>query len=313
MMNFDLIKPEFLKRADQYLLTHYPMIWQTRIIWVAFYSLSLFTLAYLFGDYFDHEPGEILYPDLDVGYNHYLVDRQDRLAFGQIPLFLSALAVFYWLYIQYQHKIDYSKLNVAGFLGVIALNFACIVLILLPAVGLAFSAFDITRLLNEVLRDVQITLTLGLSAAVLPFIIREFSLIEIVLVVFAGFVYCFLIAIGLRLLLGINFNSGVTGALFLNFWVFVAIISVRFYQKTYTQQTKRLALLCLLSFTLAFPYALYLLDVYPNVNRAYREIAHRHHIFTLKWLAANIFVVLSMYGMFVYFMYRSLLFPIKRK
>ncbi|OJJ20532.1 hypothetical protein BKI52_18940 [marine bacterium AO1-C] len=311
-MSFDQIKPEFLKRADQYLLTRYPIIWQSRIIWVAFYSLSLFTLAYLFGDYFDFEPDRVLYPQLEHDYNRYLIDRQDRLAFAQIPLFLSVLTIFYWLYVQYQQNINYSKLNIAGFLGVTLLNFVCVVLMLLPVVGLAYSAFDVTKLLNEALKNIQFILTLGLSAVILPFIIREFSLIEIVLVVFTGFVYCFLVAIALNVI-GMHSTGDVMGVFFLNFTVFVGMISARFYQRTYTQQTKRLALLCLLSFTLIFPYALYLLDVYPSVNRAYNGVANHYRLFAFEWLATNIFVVLSIYGLFTYFMYRSLLFPIKRK
>ncbi len=312
MINSDLIKPTFLKRLDHYLLTHFPIIWQSRIIWVAFYSLSLFALAYFFGDYFDQEPGEIIYRDSDLGYNYYLVDQRDFLGFYQIPLFLSVLTMVYWLYLQYQQKINYSRLSIGGFLGVTLLNFACIALLLLPVAGLAYSAFDVTTLLNKALTGVQLILTLGLPVVMLPFIIREFSLIEIVLVIFAGVVYCFLLTIVLSVF-KVNSSEGVLGVFLLNFVVLFGLVLVRFYRKTYTQQTKRLALVCVLSFTVIFPYLLYLLDVYYNTYDAYTGVADRHHLFTLKWLVAHILVVLGVYGLGAYFMYRSLLFPIKRK
>jgi len=314
MMNFDLIKPEFLKRADQYLLTHYPIIWQTRIIWVAFYSLSLFALAYFFGDYFDHEPGEILYPELSIERNHYYIDEKDDLGFGRIPLFLSGLVMVYWLYIQYQQKIDYSKLKIIGFLGTTLLNFICIGLILLPAIGLSYSAFDSERVLNHGLRMIQLVLTLSLSATILPFFIRQFSFIEIVAVIFIGIVYCFLISILLSFL-DIHAKKTAFGVYLINYLILMGVASYRFYVSTYTQYTKRILLLCIMGFTFIFPYVLYLFGVYPSVNDAYLGVAPRQQFFhiTNQWLVAHILVVLGIYGMFSYFIYRSLLFPIKRK
>lgn len=312
-MSFNLIKPAFLKRADRYLLTHYPIIWQSRIIWVAFYSLGVFALAYYIGDYFDIEVNPLVDEPHSFG-NHsdYFNEINDLVFFTYIPLFLSGLMVLYWLYTQFQQKVDYSKLSVVSFLGTTLLNFACIVLMFLPVLGLSEATLDSQTNFRYGMLYVQLVISLGLPIAILPFIIRQFSLIEIVVVVFAGFAYCVAIALGLSLM-GVKDFEGVMGVYFVNYVVLTGITLTYFVRRTYTQHSKRLMLLCLLCFPLIFPTLLHFGGAYYNLKDAYRGISDEDALFTLKWLLLHITTVLVIYSVVVRFIYRATLYPIKRK
>lgn len=301
-MNAENIKPAFLKKLDNYLLTHFPAIWQSKIIWVAFYSFSLFGLFYFFGDRFDYEPE----------YDAYYYEGKDRLFFSYIPMFLTVVMVFYWLYVQFQQKIDYSKLSIGGFVGITLLNFLCISLMFLPALGLAYSTFDLTRTLTNSLVTIQVFLTMATAGAVLPFIIRQHSIIEVVLVVFAGVIYCF--GVGLTLsFTRVNYVEGINAIYVVNLLLFVGIVVYKFATKTYSQQTKRIALLCLLALPIAFPTFLHYAGMYYSLDKAYESIFSRRTLFSVEWLVGNILVLLVVYGIAARFLYRSMLFPIKRK
>ena len=84
-------------------------------------------------------------------------------------------------------------------------------------------------------------------------------------------------------------------------------------RRTYTQHSKRLVLLCLLSFPLIFPTLLYFGGAYHNLDDAYRGIAGEMNLFTLKWLILHITTILVIYSVVVRFIYRATLYPIKRK
>lgn len=312
-MSTDNIKPEFLKKLDQYLLTHFPVIWQSKIIWVAFYSLSLFGVFMLFGDYFDWEPLHKYYAGSHYNY-YYHNEHNDRLIFSIIPLFLSILMLFFWLYTQFQQKIDYSSLSGVGFLSNVFLNFSCVVLIFLPAIGLSYSTLDLGNQLHSSLEMIQRVLMLSLAASILPFIMRQYSLIEMVLVVFVGFAYC----IGLLIVATIVFEAKgeetITGILVVNFLFFTGVVIRKFATRTYTQQTKRLALLCVLVLPLIVPAFIYYTGYHNSMKNSYDfALGFKGKLFSIKWLVTNVLSTLVLYGVIAHFMYRKMLFPIRSK
>lgn len=311
-MNTNLIKPKFLSKADQYLLTHYPIIWQTRIIWVAFYSGVFFVLAYFFGDHFDAECIDMTFPSDPGVVDECYEEGNDWLFFSRMPLFLSSLVLCFWLYAQYQQAIDYSKLSLLGFISIILLNFTCMVFIFLPVWGISLSTFDVETHLTWSQVYVQGFVTMGLAAVVLPFILRQFTLIEMVLVVLFGFGYCAAIALVLNLL-DIKDTNDLYRVYFVNYLFFGLVFCLRFWQRTYTQQTKRLALLCLLTLPLVLPMLWAFTGVYDSLEEAFIALASVKSLLTARWLVVHILTVLVMYSLVARFIYRSLIFPIKRK
>lgn len=301
-MNANKIKPEFVKKLDNYLLANFPAIWHTKIIWVAFYSLSLFGLFYFFGDRFDTEPDE---------YNSYYYESGDYAMFVGIPTFLTILMIFYWLYTQYQQKIDYSKLSLGGFFGIAVLNFLCVALIFLPVLGLAYSTLDTERNLMAAQVSIQGFLSMATFMAVLPFIIRQYKIIEIVLVIFFGFIYCLIIGgVFVDIL-----REDATAVYVANLLVFAGYAAYKFSNKTFNQNTKRLALLCILILPVLFPTLLYYVGVYNSLGTAYIALAFREDLgfFGLRWLLGNIIAILFVYSVATRFMYQAMLFPMRKK
>ncbi|EAY28945.1 hypothetical protein [Microscilla marina] len=301
-MAFDKIKPEFLKRLDHYLLVHYPAIWHSKIIWVAFYSLSLFGLFYMFGDHFDQE--------VDNTMQHYFYEGNDFVMFIGIPMFLATLMGLYWLYIQYQQQIDYSKLSLGKFVGIAGLNFLCMALIFLPVVGLALSTLDNPSNQTSAVMVIQVFLSMATFTSVLPFILRQYKIIEIVLVIFFGFIYSMVVG---GLLAGI-FNEAALGMYVINLLVFAAYVGHKFYHKTYNQNTKRLALFCLLMLPGLFPIILHLLGVYGSYETAYLAVNKGDGGFLgIKWMLTNIVAIILIYSLITRFMYQSMVAPMLRK
>lgn len=302
-MAFDKIKPEFLKRLDHHLLVNYPAIWHSRIIWVAFYSFSLFGLFYLFGDHFDEE--------IDMTHS-YFYEGSDFVMFIGIPMFLATLMGLYWLYTQYQQKIDYSKLSLGGFLGIAGLNFLCITLIFFPVVGLALSTLDTASNQASAMATIQMFLSMATFTSVLPFILRQYTIIEIVLVIFFGFIYGSLVG-GI---LASIFQEAAFGLYIVNLLLFAAYAGQKFYHKTYNQNTKRLALFCLLVLPSLFPMLLHFFGIYESYGAAYLAVAYSDHetlFFGVKWLLTNVVAVIVIYGLITRFMYRSMVVPMLRK
>ncbi|WP_299455229.1 hypothetical protein [uncultured Microscilla sp.] len=303
-MAFDKIKPEFLKRLDHYLLVNYPAIWHSKIIWVAFYSLSLFGLFYMFGDHFDQEASNTAH--------HYFYEGDDFVMFIGIPMFLATLMGLYWLYIQYQQKIDYSKLSLGGFIGIAGLNFLCMALIFLPIVGLALSTLDRPSNQTSAMFMVQMFLSMATFTSVLPFILRQYKIIEIVLVIFFGFIYSMVVG-GL---LAEIFNKAALGMYVVNLLAFAAYVGHKFYHRTYNQNTKRLALFCLLVLPGLFPVMLHLLGIYSSYGAAYLAMAYNSEgelFLGLKWLLTNIVAIILIYSLITRFMYKSMVAPMLRK
>lgn len=311
------MKPEFLKKLDNYLLTNFPVIWQSKIIWVACYSLTLFTLFYFFGDRFDYEPFE------HGEYNYSYKERSDRMIFGAIPLFLSILMSFYWLYTQYQQKIDYSKLSLVGFTGTVLLNFVCIALIFLPVLGLTYSTLDFGRQLEESWENVQMILTVAVAFAMLPFILRQYKIIETVLVLFFGVVYCIGVAFVFAGLLEVKGENELVAIFMLNYFAFLGYVLYNFANRTITQNIKRLALLCMLALPFVLPALVYYTGSYHYFNGYHRyyslersyefAFGFKGHPFNMQWLVFNIGGALTTYSLLAYFMYRAMVFPVKRK
>lgn len=304
------MKPEFLKKIDNYLLINYPIIWQSRILWIGAYSLVLFTLFYLFGDRFDYEP----YYNGERSY--YYHERQDVTMFAILPLFLSILTLFYWLYIQYQQKIDYSKLSLGGFTSTIVLNFVCVVLIFAPAIALAYSTLDFTRNLTNAWLAIQTTLTLGTAAAILPFILRQYSIIETVLVIFFGVVYCIGVAFVFAGILEVKGDGAMVAIYVINYFAFLGYVLVKLANREITQNIKRLALLCVLALPMVIPALAHYAGYYSHyrVERAYEyALGFKGDPFTLKWMVLHVATALTAYSLLAYFMYRSMVFPVKRK
>ncbi|WP_299455231.1 hypothetical protein [uncultured Microscilla sp.] len=303
------MKPEFLKKIDNYLLVNYPVLWQSRILWVGTYSLALFALFYFFGDRFDYEPYE------NGEFSYYYHERQDRVMFGILPLFLSILTLFYWLYTQYQQKIDYSKLSLGGFTATTLLNFACVVLLFLPAIGLAYSTLDFPRNLENTWLGIQTVVTLATAASILPFILRQYTIIETVLVIFFGFVYCIGVALVFAGILEVKGDSVMVTIFVINYLAFLGYVLVKFAKREITQNLKRLALLCVLALPLVVPAFTYYAGYYNyRIERAYEyALGFKGDPFTLKWMVLHVVTVLTTYSLLAYFMYRSMVFPVKRK
>ena len=311
-MSTNIIKPEFLKKLDNYLLTHFPILWQSRIIWVAFYSLTLFGVFFMFGDAFDFEP----YYDYDYKYYRYYAEKNDLMIFFFIPVFLSILMLCYWLYTQFQQKIDYSKLNLGGFFGTVLLNFVCVGLIFLPALGLSLSTIDISGVMKSALEGFQRVLTLAVAASILPFIIRQYSLIEMVLTLFFGFIYCLGAMVVMVGVLEIRGEKFTVGFLVFNYLVFLGYVLVKFGNRTYTQQTKRLALLCVLALPFIIPaFVSYLgFHGWRSFEYAYEyAFGFKGREFTGLWMASSIGAALVIYSFLAHFIYRATLAPIRKR
>jgi hypothetical protein len=302
-MAFDKIKPEFLKRLDHHLLVNYPAIWHSRIIWVAFYSFSLFGLFYLFGDHFDEE--------IDMT-SSYFYEGSDFVMFIGIPMFLATLMGLYWLYTQYQQKIDYSKLSLGGFLGIAGLNFLCVALIYFPIIGLALSTLDTPSNQASALLSIQMFLGMATFTSVLPFILRQYTIIEIVLVIFFGFIYSLVVG---GLLAGM-FNEASLVMYVINLFAFAGYAGYKFYNKTYNQNTKRLALFCLLLLPGLFPMILHFFGIYDSYAAAYLAVSQSEDnamFFGIKWLLTNVVAIIVIYSLITRFMYRSMVVPMLRK
>jgi len=311
-MSTDIIKPEFLKKLDNYLLTNSPVLWQSRIIWVAFYSLTLFGIFFMFGDAFDFEP----YYSYEYNYKYYHGEKNDQMIFFFIPMFLSVLMLCYWLYTQFQQRIDYSKLSLLGFFGTVLLNFICVGLIFLPTFGLTISTIDVGRVMESSMEGFQRVLTFAVAASILPFMIRQFSLIEMVLTVFFGFIYCLGVTLVLVGLLEIRKESLTVSFLVFNYLVFLGYVLVKFGNRTYTQQTKRLALLCVLALPLIIPaFVSYLgFHGWRSFEYSYEyTFGFKGREFSSLWIVSSVVVVLAIYGWLARFIYRATLFPIRRK
>lgn len=311
-MSTETIKPEFLKKLDNYLLTHFPVIWQTRIIWVAFYSLALFGLFFMFGDYFDYEPLE----HYDYKYRYYYGENNDLTIFGVIPMFLSVLMLFYWLYVQFQQKIDYSKLSMGDFMSTVFLNFMCVGLIFLPVTGLVMSTLDLGNAQESAFEMLQRIMTVAMAATVLPFVIRHHSLIEMVLTLFFGFVYCLGVIMLFAGVMEIRESEAIVGFLIFNYFVFLGYVLVKFANRTYTQNTKRLALLCLMALPLVIPaFVSYLgFHGWRSIEYSYQyTLGFKGREFSSLWVVSSVGVVMTIYSLLAYFMYRAMLFPIRRK
>lgn len=310
-MSTDIIKPEFLKKLDNYLLTNFPILWQSRIVWVGFYSLTLFGLFLLFGDAFDFEP----YYNYEYNYQHYSGEKNDFTVFSLIPIFLSVLMLCYWLYTQFQQRVDYSKLNLLGFLSTVVLNFACVCLIFSPAFGLTLSTIDISDVMESSMEVFQRVMTLAVAASVLPFMIRQFTLIEMVLTLFFGFIYCLGVVLVFVGVFEIREEEASVSFLVMNYFVFLGYVLLKFSNRTYTQNTKRLALLCVLALPFVIPTFLHYLGFHGwrSFEYAYSyTFGFKGREFSELWMVSSIGVVLGIYGVLARFMYRATLYPVRR-
>lgn len=304
------IKPVVLQKLDNYLLTHYPIIWQTKIHWIAFYSLGLFGLFYIFGDVFDYEPKPSVIEPLDRMGRPLLYDGRDPRFFGTTPSVLAVLVVFFWLYTQSRHKLDYSRLRLKGFMAITWLNYTCLVLIFLPVWGLALSTQDISYNLYFILRTFQSLLFCVVPLAVLPFIIRHFSIIEIILVVFAGVIYCILMGIGLSIIDRELFDQmPVIFAMSyacIGWWVIQ-----KFKAKTFQQNTKRLSLFLVLALPLVIPVTLYWIGYFRYLRQAYSLLTFRHSDILLSTGAIALLLVL--YGLTIGWLHKAMEEPMRKK
>lgn len=299
-MNFDIIKPEFLKKLDKYLLLHYPAVWHSKIIWVAFYAVIAFAGVYFLGDFVDAEP----HPE------EYL-ERNDFAWFFILGAFLSSLIVIYWLYLQFQQKIDYGKFSFGKFLGVLALNYGSIILLFVPLLAMVYGGvLDVERDQSAAVNTWYSILYAAMPLSALPFVIRQFKLIEMVLTVFFGFLYCLVVA-SLSIFLNDFFGGGIMKQLplifILNFIAITVFVVVRLNRSDYTQQTKRLGLLLILTFPIIMPLLTFFLADLSFEPR--REIKAYE-----AWAIGYAFVglMLVIYAAFTRFMYRKMMFPGKK-
>lgn len=298
-------KPAFLQKLDQYLLINHPFVWQTKILWVVFYSLSLFGLCYLLSGLFNHELA-----------GNSVHDWGDPLMFKTIPWFLSMAMLFYWLYVQIRQKADYSQLSLKGFLGMTWLNFVCMGLIFLPAVGLAYATLDTAYDLKAALQNIQTTLTLLLPIAVFPFILRYFQVVETIIVIFAGILYC-LCASWFFMMIFDSFGQkedlGLM-ALFLNYWVFLGYVFYKFKHRVRESVIKWLAFLCTLALPFVIPGLLYYVGYYSSPAVAYDLLfgLRGNDTFGVSWIIFEVGLILTTYGVLAYFMYRAMATPVEK-
>jgi len=303
-MNFDKIKPEFLKKLDQRLLLHYPALWHSKIIWVVSYAVVAFTGIYLFGDFVDAEP-EL----------HQYRENDDFGWFFSLGIFLTSLMVIYWLYLQFQQKIDYSKLSFGKFLGILFLNYANIILLFIPLIAMIYGGvLDMERDQEYAWTSWYSVLYGAMPLSALPFVIRQFKLIEMVLTAFFGFIYCLIVAL-VVFLFNDSFNGGIMEQLpfvyILNFVAIGAYVVFKFSAQNYTQQTKRLGFLLLLTFPIVVPLSFLYMG---NLTdwRYYKYDPETHHY--LVWVLGIGFgaLMLTGYAVFTRFMYRRMVFPGKK-
>ena len=304
-MNFEKMKPEFLKKLDQHLLLHYPSIWHSKIIWTGFYAIVAFTSIHLLGDFVDSEPDYLDYVPYHEG--------SDFGWFFGLGMFLTGLMVIYWLYLQFQQKIDYGKLSFGKFLGVLILNYANIVLLFLPLVAMITGGIlDLEPDQNSAWSSWHLVLYGAMPLSALPFVIRQFKLIEMILTAFFGFIYCLVITLVAFLFNG-SFGGGIMQQLpflyILNFAAIGVYTILKFSTKEYTQQTKRLGLLLLLTFPMAAPLSFFYFGdiavwwVHTRVIETYDVMAMAYTFVVLMLVA---------YAIFTRFMYRQMMFPGKR-
>ena len=129
------LTPTWLTRLDQWLLTHHPMLWRSRVLWLLALAvpatLILFGLGLLW-------PTSTLDPVIrPVG--RYSVDNRD--VFGW-TLAMAVLVMAYWGYLQFRYRGDYP-----GFKGLMA-NWGVYLLggfLMLPVLTTSFSYGELLR------------------------------------------------------------------------------------------------------------------------------------------------------------------------
>lgn len=94
--------PPFLKRWDTYLLTHYPVLWHSRAIWIVFYGLTSAVILFAAG---------FFYP-LDA--QHLTVDpirtiEIERDAYYWYTVLFLSLGLLYWAFHQYPLGFPFSQ------------------------------------------------------------------------------------------------------------------------------------------------------------------------------------------------------------
>ena len=148
----------------------------------------------------------------------------------------------------------------------------------------------------------------AMPLSVLPFVIRQFKLIEMVLTVFFGFLYCLVVA-SLGVFSNDFFGGGIMKQLpliyILNFMAVAIFVVVRLNRSEYTQQTKRLGLLLILTFPIIMPVLFFFL-IYLGLFEFKREM-RGYEIWAMGY--AFVGLMLVMYAYFTRFMYRKMMFP----
>lgn len=293
-------QPYFLQRIDQHLLTHYPVIWQTRIHWIAFYTASLCFSFMLLGDWFDHEPSQSACgPD---------GEEMDMAIFFPIPLIMTLLATGYWLHTQHQQKIDYSKLSSLAFLGVTLLNYLCISLIFLPVTALVISTLDYSGDIAQARKILHALWFYATPIALLPFIIRHFRAIEMLLVFCGGIVYAIFLGITLNLI-DRQLLDQAPAIFTFNYLLFGGFVVTIFKRKSGHQTAKRWLLYLVFFLPLVMPALFTWVGYFQDWRQAYEMLRLAVGVESF-WLHNGVIAaMLITYGLSISFFYKSLECP----
>ncbi|HLP96365.1 MAG TPA: hypothetical protein VK168_20120 [Saprospiraceae bacterium] len=114
---FKWLVPPFLKRADDFLLSHYPTIWHSRALYVFFWGLLATPVLFVIGFFYPLDAQHLTVDPtkpIEMGYDKYY----------QLTAVFLSIAVLYWAYKQYQLGYPFRKAkDVLLTLGLYSLSF----------------------------------------------------------------------------------------------------------------------------------------------------------------------------------------------
>lgn len=223
-----------LSRINDYLLLNHPKLWKSNIHWSLIITFCISIIFLLFADNFDTELTEDKY------------EHNDELYFGWIPLFLWSGAILFWLYTQYKNQLPLRRFTFFEVLSSNFLNLFSTIITVLPVLILIALGIDERGERYNSFENFLVIMELFIALGLIPIvfsslIIRFFSLIEILLVILFGFLYC----LSTGFVLGESISSSEASiAIFfsLNYLILFSYVITRFRSRQYNQLDKRLAL-----------------------------------------------------------------------
>lgn len=215
-------------KLNEFLVTNFPKVWRSKIIYILMGSILAYVFFYFFVDNFDTELHEL--KEKSFSY------EKDHTIFGYPPLFICTCLLFVWLYFQYNNNPVLRKITIIEVCQGVILNTVCIFFLFLPLYPLFKLTIDDALYLTILIETFLIlSYILFLPSIFLPFFFKFYSLLDVILVIIFTILYsiCVTYVVDMFDMLSIEYTSPIAIIHYILILVYMIVkLQIKRYNKT---------------------------------------------------------------------------------